>query len=335
MLHRSGRRPVGAGLRGGERRRRHLVLEPLPGRALRRREHGVLLPVRRRPPAGVEWTERYAAPARDPRVRSTTSPTASTCATTSEFDTRVHVGDLRRGRPPAGRCGTDRRRARVSRAVRRDGHRLPVVGQHARHPRPRLASQGETYHTGRWPHEGVDFTGKRVAVIGTGSSGVQSIPIIAEQADRADRVPAHGHLRRPGRPTRRSTPSEEAAVKAELRRRSAAANRQSRRGVRVADTGQRSSVGPRSTPEERERGFERRWEQGGLAFLGAYRDLAHRPDGQRPRRRLRPGEDPRDRRTTPRSPSCSRPKTSSAASGSASTPATTRRSTGPTCTSST
>jgi cation diffusion facilitator CzcD-associated flavoprotein CzcO/acetyl esterase/lipase len=42
--------------------------------------------------------------------------------------------------------------------------------------------KGETYYTSRWPHEGVDFSGKRVAVIGTGSSGIQSIPIIAEQA---------------------------------------------------------------------------------------------------------------------------------------------------------
>lgn len=41
---------------------------------------------------------------------------------------------------------------------------------------------GNIYHTGHWPHEGVDFTGKRVAVIGTGSSGIQSIPVIAEQA---------------------------------------------------------------------------------------------------------------------------------------------------------
>ncbi|MGI9031168.1 MAG: flavin-containing monooxygenase [Ilumatobacteraceae bacterium] len=41
---------------------------------------------------------------------------------------------------------------------------------------------GPTYHTGRWPHEGVDFTGRRVGVIGTGSSGIQSIPLIAEQA---------------------------------------------------------------------------------------------------------------------------------------------------------
>jgi cyclohexanone monooxygenase len=41
---------------------------------------------------------------------------------------------------------------------------------------------GPTYHTGHWPHEGVDLTGLRVAVIGTGSSGIQSIPIFAEQA---------------------------------------------------------------------------------------------------------------------------------------------------------
>jgi len=44
--------------------------------------------------------------------------------------------------------------------------------------------QGDVYFTSRWPHEGVDFTGKRVGVIGTGSSGIQSIPIIASQADQ-------------------------------------------------------------------------------------------------------------------------------------------------------
>src|SRR5215211_7526128 len=42
--------------------------------------------------------------------------------------------------------------------------------------------QGEVYFTSRWPHEGVDLTGKRVGVIGTGSSGIQSIPIMAKQA---------------------------------------------------------------------------------------------------------------------------------------------------------
>src|SRR5205085_5648390 len=42
--------------------------------------------------------------------------------------------------------------------------------------------RGKVYHTGHWPHEPVDFTGQRVAVIGTGSSGIQSVPVIAEQA---------------------------------------------------------------------------------------------------------------------------------------------------------
>src|SRR5260370_22986321 len=42
--------------------------------------------------------------------------------------------------------------------------------------------EGKVYHTGHWPHEPVDFTGLRVGVIGTGSSGIQSVPVIAEQA---------------------------------------------------------------------------------------------------------------------------------------------------------
>src|SRR5579864_7642590 len=42
--------------------------------------------------------------------------------------------------------------------------------------------KGEVYFTGRWPHKGVNLAGKRVAVIGTGSSGIQAIPLIAEQA---------------------------------------------------------------------------------------------------------------------------------------------------------
>jgi cation diffusion facilitator CzcD-associated flavoprotein CzcO len=42
--------------------------------------------------------------------------------------------------------------------------------------------RGPIHHTGHWPHEGVDFTGQRVAVIGTGSSAIQSIPVIASQA---------------------------------------------------------------------------------------------------------------------------------------------------------
>ncbi|MBV8169113.1 MAG: NAD(P)/FAD-dependent oxidoreductase, partial [Alphaproteobacteria bacterium] len=46
----------------------------------------------------------------------------------------------------------------------------------------RTSFRGATYHTGHWPHDGVDFTGRRVAVIGTGSSAIQAIPVIARQA---------------------------------------------------------------------------------------------------------------------------------------------------------
>ena len=44
--------------------------------------------------------------------------------------------------------------------------------------------KGKVYHTGHWPHEPVDFTGLRVGVIGTGSSAIQSVPVIAEQASQ-------------------------------------------------------------------------------------------------------------------------------------------------------
>jgi cation diffusion facilitator CzcD-associated flavoprotein CzcO len=65
---------------------------------------------------------------------------------------------------------------------------------------------GPTFHTGHWPPEGVDFTGQRVGVIGTGSSAVQSIPLIAERAaaltvfQRTPNfvLPAHNHPIDPG-----------------------------------------------------------------------------------------------------------------------------------------
>ena len=42
--------------------------------------------------------------------------------------------------------------------------------------------KGQWFHTGQWPHDGVDFTGKRVGQIGTGSTGIQAAPVIAETA---------------------------------------------------------------------------------------------------------------------------------------------------------
>jgi cyclohexanone monooxygenase len=128
--------------------------------------------------------------------------------------------------------------------------------------------QGERYHTGYWPHEPVDFTDKRVAIIGTGSSAVQSIPIIASQAKHMTvfqrtanyAVPAHNAP---------IAPEVQQAVKADYAGLRARA-RQTMTGIAFDYS---SAFALETPPEEREREFERRWQRGGLSFLGAYRDL--------------------------------------------------------------
>jgi cyclohexanone monooxygenase len=129
---------------------------------------------------------------------------------------------------------------------------------------------GRTFHTGRWPHEPVDFSGRRVAVIGTGSSGVQSIPLIAEQADQvtvlqrtpAYAVPAHnGPL----------DPAEVARIKADyVNWRKVARNSRPGYGGHVP----RPEVSALAVGEqERTAAYDARWDVGGLLFLGAFNDL--------------------------------------------------------------
>jgi len=134
---------------------------------------------------------------------------------------------------------------------------------------PGLGSfRGATYHTGHWPHEGVDFTGKRVAVIGTGSSAIQSIPEIARQA---------AHLTVFQRTPNFSLPSRNAPMpgeyeqdwKQDYQARRAAA-RWTMKGV-VGQAGDRSAL---TVPaEEREHIFEERWKLGGAALMTSFSDL--------------------------------------------------------------
>ncbi|MBO0676672.1 NAD(P)/FAD-dependent oxidoreductase [Mycolicibacterium sp. S2-37] len=126
---------------------------------------------------------------------------------------------------------------------------------------------GAIYHTADWPHEDVDFTGKRVAVIGTGSSGIQSIPIIAEQADHLyvfQRTPNYS-VPAGNRPL---TAEDVAAVKAEYDER--------RRLSWLSGGGSPHIAHPKLTmevsPEERRAAFERRWELGGVLFSKTFRD---------------------------------------------------------------
>jgi len=129
---------------------------------------------------------------------------------------------------------------------------------------------GAVYHTGEWPHEDVDFTGQRVGVIGTGSSAIQSIPIIAGQARKLVvfqrtanySVPAHNAP---------LDPAYEARIKADY------ASFRARNSLQINAFGSnlpRSPVLARDmTPQERRAAFEARWEYGGLFFLGALGDL--------------------------------------------------------------
>jgi cation diffusion facilitator CzcD-associated flavoprotein CzcO len=67
---------------------------------------------------------------------------------------------------------------------------------------------GDWYHTGQWPHDGVDFTGKRVGMIGTGSTGIQAAPVIAASAK---------HLTVFQRTANYSVPARNAPLTAEFR----------------------------------------------------------------------------------------------------------------------
>jgi len=127
---------------------------------------------------------------------------------------------------------------------------------------------GSWYQTGRWPHTDVDFTGQHVAVIGTGSSAIQSIPIIARQAASLLVFQRTPNFSVPAR-NRPLDPAYERRVKAsyaEFRRQA----RESRVGFVVPANEQSALAVP---PEERRRAYESRWQRGGLGFAAAFSDL--------------------------------------------------------------
>ncbi len=133
--------------------------------------------------------------------------------------------------------------------------------------------EGPVFHTGLWPHEKVDFTGKRVGVIGTGSSAMQSIPHIAREAEELFvfqrtahyAVPAHNGPIDPARV------HEVKANYAHIRER-----------AKASPTGFDQTFNDKAAlevdVEERSREYERRWAHGGLPFLSAFTDLRYSPE---------------------------------------------------------
>jgi cyclohexanone monooxygenase len=128
--------------------------------------------------------------------------------------------------------------------------------------------KGAWYHTGHWPHEGVDFTGQRVGVIGTGSSAIQSIPIVAEQA---------AHLFVFQRTPNFSIPAHNAPLDPGYERRVKASYPEYRRAARRSRVGFVVEGSDRSTlavsAEERQREYDKRWSRGGLGFALAFADV--------------------------------------------------------------
>jgi cation diffusion facilitator CzcD-associated flavoprotein CzcO len=129
--------------------------------------------------------------------------------------------------------------------------------------------RGETFHTGHWPKEGVDFTGKRLGVIGTGSSGIQSIPIMAKQASEMTVFQRTPNFSMPAG-NRPLTDDEVATMKADYRA-WREAQRTSGFGVPVPEATQSALE---VTSEERTATYQAEWDQGSLVgILTAYTDM--------------------------------------------------------------
>ena len=132
---------------------------------------------------------------------------------------------------------------------------------------------GETYHTGSWPQDRVNFTGKRVGVLGTGSSGIQAIPLIAREAEQLTvfqrtpsfSLPAHNEPLGPG------WVKQVKATYAKLREQS----RQSLGGQPLRMPTQSALEVP---ADERNRRYEEAWQEGGPTIQTSFVDLMISPE---------------------------------------------------------
>jgi cyclohexanone monooxygenase len=129
---------------------------------------------------------------------------------------------------------------------------------------------GPVYHTGSWPHEPVDFTGLRVGLIGTGSSGIQSTPVIAEQAKRLTVFQRTANFSIPAR-NGKLTPEERQAFRNKYPEVRHFARWEARNGI-YTELPDRGALD--DGPNERRSKYEERWQRGGLTFMSVYNDLA-------------------------------------------------------------
>jgi cation diffusion facilitator CzcD-associated flavoprotein CzcO len=127
---------------------------------------------------------------------------------------------------------------------------------------------GDWHHTGQWPHQGVDFAGRRVGMIGTGSTGIQAAPVIAAAAE---------HLTVFQRTANYSVPARNAPLEPEFRQYIKRNPGEIRAITRETINGMAFRIEQRlaveTPPEERERIYEAAWARGGLQFRAAFQDM--------------------------------------------------------------
>ena len=128
--------------------------------------------------------------------------------------------------------------------------------------------RGATYHTGRWPHEEVEFAGQRVGVIGTGSSAVQVVPLVAEQAAHLHVFQRTANFSVPAN----NVPLDSQAV-SEIKKNYAELRRQAKKTPAGLLSRPNEAKAGEVSPEERRRIFEERWAVGGVGFLNAFADV--------------------------------------------------------------
>jgi cyclohexanone monooxygenase len=130
--------------------------------------------------------------------------------------------------------------------------------------------KGRWYHTGQWPKERVDFTGKRVGVIGTGSSAIQLIPVVAEQAQHLTIFQRTANFSLPSG----NEPMDPQYVREFKRHYPEHRAEADRTPFGIAGHPPPTKRSSEATPEERERAYTARWGTGGnIAFLYAFKDL--------------------------------------------------------------
>ena len=194
-----------------------------------------------------QWTERYPA---QPEILRYVNHVADrfdlrrdiqleTRVTAAHYDDAYGRWQVRTDRGEVLRC-----------PLLRDGNGMPLHGPRLPEFKGRERFKGRSYHTGHWPKEGIDFTGQRVGVIGTGSSAIQVVPMVAKQAKHLHvfqrtpnfSIPAHNRPLTP-RGSRRAP-------------RHPAEHNQKARDRCSACPGTSTANGPRVPEEDRRRQYE-------------------------------------------------------------------------------